>query len=142
MHSVNSLNDEDREAFAIVESALRSQYLIKAPVGFSSGVMERLQSLPSQNLSVSLPKFQLSWLDLVVSFSFSGMVGVVMFVWGNLPPIYLARLRVELLLLWQKLNLALQTQIFWLLMMIVMCLLAGCVFLVLVVSLFRFDEAN
>ena len=97
---MNSPMNPDVEAHAVVEAALQTYPATNAPARFAAGVMARVQALPRR--AVVRPKFQLPWLELLVSFIVPVMLAVAWLVWRVLPPVFLARLRVQGLILWQQ----------------------------------------
>ncbi|MFZ6030371.1 MAG: hypothetical protein ACOYYS_21895 [Chloroflexota bacterium] len=95
MHPLNALRDEDRRAHAVVETALQSQPLAKAPAGFAAGVLARIEkSRLSQ--AAARPAFRLHWLDLAICTLLSGMVGASFFVWQVLAAPQMAPFRAAL----------------------------------------------
>jgi hypothetical protein len=100
---MNALNATDHQVHAVVESALQSYPLTKAPAGLYANVMARVQALP--RLVTVRPKFQFPWLELLVSLILPVMMGMIWLVWLILPPVYLARLRVQGLIVWQQVGL-------------------------------------
>jgi hypothetical protein len=97
------LTETDREAHAIVEAALQTYPRVQAPPRFAVRVMARVQARPGR--LVTRPKFQFPWLELLVSFILAVTVGIVWVVWPNLPPVYLAQLRIQVLIVWQQMGL-------------------------------------
>ena len=97
------LSETDRQAHAIVEAALQTYPRVQAPSRFAVRVMARVQAKPGS--AVTRPKFQVPWLELLVSMILPVMMGIVWLVWRILPPVYLAQLRVQGLIMWQQVGL-------------------------------------
>jgi hypothetical protein len=81
-----------------VEASLNeafSSYPFQAtPVDFSTGVMSRLKTLPSN----VRPRFRLSWFDWAFSLFTTGMAGMGYILWQTLPPQVVAQLQVTWLI--------------------------------------------
>lgn len=99
---MDPLTDSDRQAYATVESALRTSPLAEVPSGFSARVLRRLPPRPA------LPRFRLKLLDWVVSLCGASLVGAMWLCNLLLPPQVAAYLRVNGLLAWQFLRLQLR----------------------------------
>jgi hypothetical protein len=97
------LTERDRQAHAIVEAALQTYPRVQAPSRFAVRVMARVQAKPGR--AVTRPKFQFPWLELLVSMILAVTVGIVWLVWPILPPVYLAQLRIQGLIMWQQVGL-------------------------------------
>jgi hypothetical protein len=97
------LTDKDRQAHAVVEAALQTYPRAQAPARFVDEVMRRVQAYPGY--VVPRPKFQFPWWELLASIILSVMLAVVWLVWRILPPVYLAQLRVQWLIILQRLGL-------------------------------------
>ncbi len=91
--------DEDRE----VENALRTYPLAPATPTLAPTVMARIRKI------APLPRFRLSWVDLVASAFVAGMAGLGFILWQILPPQLTARIQLQFLQLTHQTNLAL----FW-----------------------------
>jgi hypothetical protein len=96
------LTETDRQAHAIVEAALQAYPRVQAPTRFAAKVMARVQAKPGR--AVTRPKFQFPWSELLISTILPLMMGMVWLVWRLMPPVYLAQLRVQGLILWQQLG--------------------------------------
>ena len=104
MYALEPLDDTAREEHAIVEAALQTYPSTSAPANFRVGVMARLKTLPQE--SIPGYKFQFPWMELVASFVMLTMLGVAWIVWEILPPVYMARLHLQWIILWQQLGMA------------------------------------
>jgi hypothetical protein len=123
------LTETDRQAHAIVEAALQTYPRAQAPSRFALRVMARVQAKPG--LTVTRPKFQFPWLELLVTMIFLMTLGMVWLVWRILPPVYSAQLRVQGLIIWQQVGLLGQGEVLaWLIplgMLLAVVFLGGAV---------------
>jgi hypothetical protein len=97
---MKTLTETDRQAHAVVEAALQSYPRVRAPSRFAVRVMARVQSMPVRD--VTRPRFQFPWLELLASIIFVATIGMSWLVWRILPPVYLDRLRLQGLIIWQQ----------------------------------------
>lgn len=81
---------------AVIEDALHTYPVMPMPRDITVDVMARIQTMP-------LPRpFRLTWNDLVLSVVLSVCIGAIWFSLQNLPPLVVAHLRKESILLVQK----------------------------------------
>lgn len=78
---------------ALIEDALKSQPLAEMPRSISLDVMARIQKDTRPALA--------TWNDLVLSLVLAMSIGAVFFAAQSLPPIMLAKLRIQGILLYQ-----------------------------------------
>ena len=78
---------------ALIEDALKSYPLASMPRDITLNVMERIQKN-------SRPAF-VTWSDLVLSFVITACIAAFWFATLNLPPILLAKIRIQGILLYQ-----------------------------------------
>jgi hypothetical protein len=90
----NPLTPEQQNA--ILEEALHTYPLAQMPRDITLDVMRRIQSAPAPR------PFRLTWNDLFVSLVFAVCMGAVWFSVQNLPPLVIAQLRKESILLYQQ----------------------------------------
>jgi hypothetical protein len=90
----NPLTPEQQNA--ILEEALHTYPLAQMPRDITLDVMRRIQSVPAPR------PFRLTWYDLFVSLVFAVCIGAVWFSVQNLPPLVIAQLRKESILLYQQ----------------------------------------
>ena len=100
---MNSLNDSERRAYTVIESALQTYPRDQAPSRLAVNVMARVQALPRR--AAVRPKFEFPWLELLVSFLLPMMLGVAWLVWRILPPVYWSHLRLQWLIMMQQVGL-------------------------------------
>ena len=81
---------------AVIEDALHTYPVMPMPRDITVDVMARIQTMP-----VPRP-FRLTWNDLVLSVVLSVCIGAIWFSLQNLPPLVVAHLRKESILLVQK----------------------------------------
>lgn len=82
---------------AILENALQTYPLAELPRDLTMDVMARLQSVPAPR------PFRLTWNDLILAAVLSICLGAIWFSLANLPPLIVAQLRKESILLYQYL---------------------------------------
>ena len=78
---------------ALIEDALKSQPLVPMPRSITADVMTRIQSDQRPSL--------VTWNDLVLSLVITVSIGALFFTVQSLPPIMLAKLRIQGILLYQ-----------------------------------------
>lgn len=79
---------------ALIEDALKSQPLAPMPRSITVDVMARIQTADVQR-----PTF-ITWRDLVLSFVIAASAGALWFTAQSLPPILLAKIRIQGILLY------------------------------------------
>ena len=90
----NSLTPEQRNL--AMEDALRTYPVMPMPRDITSDVLSRIQTLP-----VPRP-FRLTWTDLILSMVVVVCIGALWFSLQNLPPLVVAQMRKESILLYQQ----------------------------------------
>jgi hypothetical protein len=90
----NPLTPENQDA--VIEDALHTYPVMPMPRDITVDVMSRIQTLPSPR------PFRLTWNDLVLSVVLAVCIGAVWFSLQNLPPLVVAHLRKESILLVQQ----------------------------------------
>jgi hypothetical protein len=80
---------------AILEEALHAYPIVQIPRDITADVMSRIQTVPAPR------PFRLSWNDLVLSCVLTICVAAVWFSLQNLPPLIVAQIRKETILLYQ-----------------------------------------
>ena len=90
----NRLTPEQKQQ--IIENALRSRPLTEMPRDISVDVMKRIRQ-------TSAPRFQVTWQDFALALALSLSVGALLFAVQNLPPLMVARLQIQGILLYQDL---------------------------------------
>jgi hypothetical protein len=81
---------------ALIEDALRTYPVMPLPRDITLDVMARIQT-------VSAPRpFRLTWNDLILSAVLAICIGAVLFSVQNLPPLVVAQIRKESILLYQQ----------------------------------------
>jgi len=81
----------------VIEDALYTYPVAPMPRTVTSNVMARIKTIPT-------PKpFHLTWQDLVLALIFSACIGALWFSINNLPPLVVAQIRKESILLYQQL---------------------------------------
>ena len=90
----NPLTPEKQNA--ILEEALQTYSVAQMPRDITVDVMRRIQTIPAPR------PFRLTWNDLFVSLVLAICIGAVWFSLQNLPPLVLAQLRKESILLYQQ----------------------------------------
>jgi len=80
---------------ASMEDALKSQPLAPMPRSITGDVMSRIQTVEAKRPAI------LAWSDIVLSFVIASCVAAFWFAAQNLPPILLAKLRIQGILLYQ-----------------------------------------
>ncbi|RPJ18537.1 MAG: hypothetical protein EHM33_31885 [Chloroflexi bacterium] len=89
----NPLTPEKQNA--VIEDALHTYPIASMPRDMTSAVMARIQTIP-----VARP-FRLTWNDLALSIVISVCIAAVWFGVSNLPPLVVAQIRKESILLYQ-----------------------------------------
>ena len=90
----NPLTPENQDA--VIEDALHTYPVMPMPRDITVDVMSRIQTLPAPR------SFRLTWNDLVLSVVLAVCIGAVWFSLQNLPPLVVAHLRKESILLVQQ----------------------------------------
>jgi len=91
----NSLTPEKQNS--IIEDALHTYPVASMPRNITSAVMARIKIIPAPR------PFRLTWNDLVLAIVISICIGVMWFSIYNLPPLVVAQIRKESILLYQHL---------------------------------------
>ena len=81
---------------AILEDALHTYPVMPMPREITVDVMSRIQTIPAPR------PFRLAWNDVVLSVVLAICVGVIWFSLQNLPPLVVAHIRKESILLYQQ----------------------------------------
>ena len=90
----NPLTPEKQNA--ILEEALHTYPVAQLPRDITMDVMKRIQTIPAPR------PFRLTWNDLLVSLVLAFCMGAVLFSVQNLPPLIVAQIRKESILLYQQ----------------------------------------
>ena len=90
----NSLTPEQQNL--AVEDALRTYPVMPMPRDISMDVLSRIQTIPA------LRPFRLTWTDLTLGMVLAVCIGAVWFSLQNLPPLVVAQMRKESILLYQQ----------------------------------------
>ena len=90
----NPLTPEKQNA--ILEEALHTYPVAQLPREITMDVMKRIQTIPAPR------PFRLTWNDLLVSLVLAFCIGAVLFSVQNLPPLIVAQIRKESILLYQQ----------------------------------------
>ena len=90
----NSLTPEKQNS--VIEDALRTYPVVSMPRDITVDVLSRIQSVPAPRL------FRLTWMDLTLSVVLAMCIGAVWFSLQNLPPLVIAQMRKESILLYQQ----------------------------------------
>ena len=88
----------DREAFALVDDALRTEPLSPPPPTLAPAVLARIRALRP----APLPRFRLAWIDYAVSLFATGMVALAFLLWQSITPQMMMQAKLQILL-WQQL---------------------------------------
>lgn len=88
----------DREAFALVDDALRTEPLSPPPPTLAPAVLARIRALRP----TPLPRFRLAWIDYAVSLFATGMVALAFLLWQSITPQMMLQAKLQILL-WQQL---------------------------------------
>jgi len=91
----NSLIPETQNA--VIENALHTHPIAAMPRDITADVMARIKTTPASR------PFHFSWNDLVLAIVFSICIGALWFSIDHLPPLLVAQLRKESILLYQHL---------------------------------------
>src|SRR5215211_466989 len=89
--------DKPLKQDALIEGALKSQPLAPMPRSVTADVMARIQTVDAKRPAI------LTWTDFVVGFVIAACMGAFWFASQNLPPIVLAKVRIQGILLYQDL---------------------------------------
>jgi hypothetical protein len=84
------------EKNTVIEDALHTYPIATMPRGISTDVMSRIQNIPTSR------PFRLTWSDLVLGIVFAVCLGAVEFSVYHLPPLAVAQIRKESILLYQQ----------------------------------------
>lgn len=90
----NSLTPEQQNL--AIEDALRTYPVPPMPRDITLDVLSRIQTLPAPR------PFRLTWMDLILSMVLALCIGAVWFSLQNLPPLIVAQIRRESILLYQQ----------------------------------------
>jgi hypothetical protein len=90
----NSLTPEKQNA--VIEDALHTYPVAPLPRTITADVMARIKTIPAPR------PFRLTWNDLVLAIVFSLCVGALWFSLNHLPPLLVAQIRKESILLYQQ----------------------------------------
>ena len=90
----NPLTPEKQNA--ILEEALHTYPVAQMPRPITVDVMRRIQTIPAPR------PFRITWNDLLVSLVLAFCMGAVLFSVQNLPPLIVAQIRKESILLYQQ----------------------------------------
>lgn len=90
----NALTPEQQTA--LLEEALHTYPISPMPREITLDVMARIQSVPAPR------PFHLTWSDFFVSLVLAACIGAVWFSLQNLPPLVIAQIRKESILLYQQ----------------------------------------
>ncbi len=88
----------DRDAFAPVDDALRTEPLSPPPPTLAPAVLARIRALRPE----PPPRFRLAWIDYAVSLFATGMVALAFVLWQSVTPQMMMRAKLQILL-WQQL---------------------------------------
>jgi hypothetical protein len=80
---------------ALIEDALKSQPLAPMPRSVTMEVMSRIRSADTKHPAI------LTWRDLGLSMVITTCIGALWFTYANLPPILVAKLQIQGILLYQ-----------------------------------------
>ena len=81
---------------AVIEEALHTYPLTPMPRDLTGDVLSRIQTIPAPR------PFRLAWSDVVLSLVLSVCIGAVWFSLNHLPPLVVAQVRKESILLYQQ----------------------------------------
>jgi hypothetical protein len=87
--------DEQLKQDALIEDALQSQPFVSMPRSITPAVMSRIRTAEAMRPAV------LTWTDFALSAVIAGCIGALWFAVQNLPPILVAKLRIQGILLYQ-----------------------------------------
>ena len=90
----NSLTPEQQNL--AMEDALRTYPVMPMPRDITPDVLSRIQTLPAPR------PFRLTWTDLILSMVVVVCIGALWFSLQNLPPLVVAQMRKESILLYQQ----------------------------------------
>lgn len=90
----NPLTPEQQDF--VIEGALHTYPLVPMPRDISADVMARIQTAPAPR------PFRLAWNDMILGIVLSLCIGAVWFSLNNLPPLIVAQIRKESILLYQQ----------------------------------------
>jgi CDP-diglyceride synthetase len=89
----NSLTPEKQNA--LIENALHTYPVTPLPRDITADVMTRIKTIPAPR------SFHLTWEDFILAIIFSVCIGAIWFSMNNLPPLLVAQIRKESILLYQ-----------------------------------------
>lgn len=89
--------DQHIKQDAQIEEALKSQPLAPMPLSITAGVMARIQTMDARRSAI------LTWSDFALSAVIAACLAAFWFASQNLPPILLAKIRIQWILLYQEL---------------------------------------
>ena len=89
----NPLTPEKQNA--VIEDALHTYPIMPIPRDITADVMSRIQTIPAPR------PFRLTWNDLALGIILSICIGAIWFSLYNLPPLVVAQIRKESILLYQ-----------------------------------------
>ena len=87
--------DKHLKQDALIEEALKSQPLASMPRNITMDVMSRIQTAKMKRPAI------FTWSDFALGLVIAGCLGALWFAVQNLPPILLAKLRMQEILLYQ-----------------------------------------
>ena len=87
--------DNRLEQDALIEDALQNYPLAPMPRDITASVMARIQTMPAPR------PFQVTWNDFAIALTITLCVVALFFTAQNLPPIMLAKVRIQGILLYQ-----------------------------------------
>lgn len=87
--------DKHLKQDALIEDGLRSEPLAAMPRSITVDVMQRIQSAEAKRPAI------LTWSDFGLSFVIASCIAAVWFALQNMPPMLLAKLRIQSILLYQ-----------------------------------------
>ena len=87
--------DKHLEQDASIEDALKSQPLAPMPHSITADVMARIQSTEAKRPAI------ITWSDFALSSVMAGCIAAIWFASQNLPPLLLAKIRIQGILLYQ-----------------------------------------
>jgi hypothetical protein len=90
----NSLTPETKNA--LIEDALHTYPMTSMPRDITGDVLSRIQTVPAPH------PFRLTWNDFILSVSIAVCMGALWFGAQNLPPLVIAQIRKESILLYQQ----------------------------------------
>lgn len=88
--------DDRLKQDALIEDALKSQPLAQMPRSLTPEVMARIRTAEAKRPAL------LTWNDLVLSFVIAACIAALWFAAQSLPPILLAKIRIQIILAYQQ----------------------------------------